>query len=152
MKIIATMILAALAISAGSLNAGSTRVKGYYRSNGTYVAPHYRSSPNYTPYDNWSTRGNVNPYTGEVGRRDIHPSYYVPKYRGALSSDEMMQAAAAAGEQRFFASYPELANPAFKPVLYAAAQALLATGRKFSSETEMFAELARLTKILLNIS
>jgi hypothetical protein len=45
-------------------------VNGYYRKNGTYVEPHYRSSPNSPVYDNWSTRGNVNPYTGEVGTRD----------------------------------------------------------------------------------
>ena len=42
-------------------------VKGHYRSNGTYVQPHYRSSPNSTKADNWSTRGNVNPYTGRAG-------------------------------------------------------------------------------------
>jgi hypothetical protein len=151
MKIIATIILAALAISAGSLNAGSTRVKGYFRRNGTYVAPHYRSSPNYTPYDDWSTRGNVNPYTGEVGRRNVYPSYYVPQYRGTVSSANTMQVDAVAVEQRFFVSYPELANPAFKPVLYLSAKVLLDSGRKFSSETEMFAELARLAKIVLNI-
>ena len=44
-------------------------VKGYYRSNGTYVAPHYRSSPNNTKSDNWSTYGNVNPYTGKEGTK-----------------------------------------------------------------------------------
>jgi hypothetical protein len=46
-----------------------TYVRGYTRSNGTYVQPHYRSSPNYTKADNWSTNGNVNPYTGSVGTR-----------------------------------------------------------------------------------
>ena len=42
-------------------------VKGYYRDNGTYVAPHYRTSPNSTNRDNFSTIGNINPYTGERG-------------------------------------------------------------------------------------
>lgn len=37
-----------------------TRVNGYYRSNGTYVQPYYRSDPNGTTNDNYSTRGNVN--------------------------------------------------------------------------------------------
>lgn len=48
-------------------------VKGYYRNDGTYVQPHYRSSPNSSPNDNWSTKGNTNPYTGEKGTRD--PDY-----------------------------------------------------------------------------
>ena len=46
-----------------------TYVRGYYRSNGTYVEPHYRSSPNSTTSDNWSNYGNVNPHTGETGTR-----------------------------------------------------------------------------------
>ena len=45
-------------------------VKGYYRSNGTYVAPYTRSSPNSTRLDNYSTRGNYNPYTGKAGTRN----------------------------------------------------------------------------------
>ncbi len=45
----------------------SVYVKGHYRSNGTYVSPHYRSNPNNSVYDNWSYKGNVNPYTGTVG-------------------------------------------------------------------------------------
>ena len=31
-------------------------VNGYYRSNGTYVAPHYRTAPNSFKYDNYSYR------------------------------------------------------------------------------------------------
>jgi hypothetical protein len=42
-------------------------VKGYYRSNGTYVQAHQRTAPNYTRNDNYSTIGNSNPYTGEAG-------------------------------------------------------------------------------------
>jgi uncharacterized protein YgiM (DUF1202 family) len=48
----------------------TVRVRGHYRKDGTYVPPHYRTAPNGTTLDNWSTRGNVNPYTGEVGTRD----------------------------------------------------------------------------------
>lgn len=47
-------------------------VRGYTRSNGTYVMPHYRSNPNSYRYDNYSTKGNYNPYTGKAGAR----SYY----------------------------------------------------------------------------
>lgn len=50
-------------------------VHGYYRKDGTYVQPHYRSNPNSTRNDNWTTRGNVNPYTGKVGTRAPEPSY-----------------------------------------------------------------------------
>lgn len=38
-----------------------THVNGYYRSNGIYVQPHTRSSPNSTNHDNYSTQGNANP-------------------------------------------------------------------------------------------
>jgi len=34
-----------------------------------YVQPHYQSSPNGTVNDNYSTQGNVNPYTGAYGTR-----------------------------------------------------------------------------------
>ena len=42
-------------------------VRGHYRQNGTYVDYHYRTSPNNTIRDNWSTYGNTNPYTGQKG-------------------------------------------------------------------------------------
>lgn len=45
-------------------------VKGYFRKNGTYVAPHYRTRANGIKSDNWSFKGNVNPYTGKVGTKD----------------------------------------------------------------------------------
>lgn len=32
-------------------------VRGYYRSNGTYVAPHYRTSPDSSTSNNFSTNG-----------------------------------------------------------------------------------------------
>lgn len=51
----------------GSADA-ATRVRGYYKpSTGKYITPHYRTSPNKTRLDNWSTKGNYNPYTGKKG-------------------------------------------------------------------------------------
>lgn len=50
-----------------ALSFAQVSVKGYYRSNGTYVQPHQRTAPNYTRNDNYSTIGNVNPYTGKAG-------------------------------------------------------------------------------------
>ena len=43
------------------------RVSGYYKKNGTYVQPYFRTTPNPTNLDNFSTKGNVNPYTGKPG-------------------------------------------------------------------------------------
>ena len=61
---------AAIALVFGSAASAQVAVRGHTRSDGTYVAPHYRSSPNSTTTDNYSTRPNVNPYTGAVGTRD----------------------------------------------------------------------------------
>jgi hypothetical protein len=50
-------------------------VDGYTRRDGTYVPGHWRSSPNSTVLDNYSTRGNTNPYTGVRGTRDPFGDY-----------------------------------------------------------------------------
>ena len=66
------IILSALAIITLSLcGYTQTQVKGYYKSNGTYVAPHTRSNPNSTYNDNYSTKGNSNPYTGSQGTKSV---------------------------------------------------------------------------------
>ena len=68
------VFLAAIFILVSVVEAGSVRVKGYTRKNGTYVAPHYRSSPDRNFYNNWSTKGNINPYTGKEGTRVTPPN------------------------------------------------------------------------------
>jgi hypothetical protein len=75
--------LIALALFAASIVGAlaQTHVNGYYRTDGTYVQPHWRSSPNNTIYDNWSTRGNVNPYTGQVGTRNDDDIRHYRGYR-----------------------------------------------------------------------
>lgn len=50
-----------------TVDARDVRVNGYYKTDGTYTQPHYRTSPNNTQSDNWSTFGNSNPYTGQPG-------------------------------------------------------------------------------------
>lgn len=60
--------------SSGKSSGGPVAVKGYTRSNGTYVQPHMRSAPNGSKADNWSTIGNINPYTGKVGTRNADDS------------------------------------------------------------------------------
>lgn len=76
-----TLLAAALVVLSPTLSA-QVRVNGYWKKNGTYVAPHYRSSPNSNPYDNYSTRGNFNPYTGQRGTVSPSPygraNYYQP--------------------------------------------------------------------------
>ena len=52
------------------LEAGQTRVRGYTTRRGTYVQPYVRTTPNKSRLDNWSTKGNVNPYTGKKGTRN----------------------------------------------------------------------------------
>lgn len=42
-------------------------VKGYHRKDGTYVKGHYRTNPNSTNRDNYSTKPNTNPWTGKKG-------------------------------------------------------------------------------------
>ncbi len=68
-------------------------VRGHVRSDGTYVQPHYRSSPDSSTYNNYSTQGNTNPYTGQQGNvnpyqqpqiqplQPIQPLAPMPRYR-----------------------------------------------------------------------
>lgn len=51
------------------------RVSGYTRKDGTYVQPYFRTAPNSTNLDNFSTKGNVNPYTGKPGWIDPDSKY-----------------------------------------------------------------------------
>ncbi|MBI4035731.1 hypothetical protein HY383_02190 [Candidatus Daviesbacteria bacterium] len=55
----------------------ASRVKGYTKKNGTYVAPHYKTPPNKSKFDNFSTKGNINPYTGKKGT--VNPYKFTPK-------------------------------------------------------------------------
>ena len=50
--------------------AKTVRVNSYYKpSTGRYVMPSYRTSPNKTKIDNYSTKGNYNPYSGKKGTK-----------------------------------------------------------------------------------
>lgn len=50
-------------------NPNSHYVQPHTNSNGTYTSGHYQTNPNGTQMDNYGTRGNVNPYSGDVGTR-----------------------------------------------------------------------------------
>ncbi|WP_445145034.1 hypothetical protein [Dyella sp. Tek66A03] len=56
--------------ASGATSATPVLHSGYTKQNGTYVAPHYQTAPNQTKTDNWSSRPNVNPYTGKAGTKD----------------------------------------------------------------------------------
>lgn len=56
--------------SSGYVNSSSHATSGYVKGNGTYVAPSHATNPNGTRADNYSTKGNVNPYTGKAGTKD----------------------------------------------------------------------------------
>lgn len=50
-------------------NSSSHTISPYVNSQGTYVQGSHATNPNSTQMDNYSTKGNVNPYTGAVGTR-----------------------------------------------------------------------------------
>jgi hypothetical protein len=64
----------------------------------------------------------------------------------------MRQQEARAGEWRFAQSYPQLNNPALRPLLFSVAQNLLAAGARFRSEGEMFQAIARGVESVIKVS
>jgi hypothetical protein len=75
--LLAVMLLLFATLTLAQTNSKHVHVKGYYKSNGTYVAPHYRTAPNSSNRDNFSTKPNTNPYTGKKGyiEPDNKPMY-----------------------------------------------------------------------------
>jgi hypothetical protein len=78
-KTITAVLLSSLVISAAYAD---TYVNGYNRRDGTYVQGHYRTDANSTYNDNYSTRGNYNPYTGEAGYRPRDEDWNANGYYG----------------------------------------------------------------------
>ncbi len=67
--IIAIVLFLGLISFSVPAEARTVSVKGYYKpSTGSYVYPSYRTSPNKSLFDNYSTKGNYNPYTGKMGK------------------------------------------------------------------------------------
>jgi len=60
-------------------------IDGYYRKDGTYVKPHWRSDPDGDPYNNYSYPGNLNPYTRKRATGD--PDSYLERYYGEQDYD-----------------------------------------------------------------
>lgn len=76
------LLIVSIAVASSAFAAGSKFNSGYIRKDGTYVQPHFKSAPNSTKFDNYSTRGNANPYTGKQGTVDPYampaPRYDTP--------------------------------------------------------------------------
>ena len=76
-------VLAVFCLFATSHTCLAGHVNGYYRKDGAYVHSYERSDPNGTVRDNYSYKGNINPYTGAVGtdyyRHSPTSEYYQPE-------------------------------------------------------------------------
>jgi len=72
--------IAFLFAAANSFAQTSTYVSGYTNRNGTYVQGYYRTTPNTTRNDNYSTVGNTNPYTGTAGTKPADSYSTTPTY------------------------------------------------------------------------
>lgn len=62
--------------------ARNTQVKPYSRSNGSFVMPYNRTAPDNKLFNNYSAKGNINPYTGKTGTVDpyaTHNLYKTPR-------------------------------------------------------------------------
>jgi uncharacterized membrane protein YdfJ with MMPL/SSD domain len=62
-------ILLFLTLSSTVAAKNSHHVKGHVKKSGTYVAPHRATNQDKTQTNNYSTKGNTNPYTGKKGTK-----------------------------------------------------------------------------------
>lgn len=76
--IIASVLFSNLTFA--QVNSQNHYVNGYTKSNGTVVQGYYRTNPNSTINDNYSTSPNVNPYTGKVGTVPQSKNYSTTPY------------------------------------------------------------------------
>jgi len=63
-------LLLVFSISLPVYSTTSHNVRGYTKKDGTYVQSHRQTNPNKTQRDNWSSKPNVNPYTGKEGTKE----------------------------------------------------------------------------------
>lgn len=80
------LLIAAVAIAVSAPALAADYVKGYTRRDGTYVSPHWKTSPDSSRWNNYSTQGNVNPYSGRVGTVSPMPSYQPYRYQAPQPS------------------------------------------------------------------
>jgi hypothetical protein len=106
-------------IGSAALAQGSHYVQGYVRQDGTYVAPHYQTNPNGTTSDNYSTKGNVNPYTGQAGTKpDTNPYGYVSPYSYQTPQQQPQRQQPQQQQQNPYSYSPPVFTPNFGPKLF----------------------------------
>lgn len=103
---------------------GATRVKGYTRKDGTFVAPHTRSAPNRTKVDNYSTKGNINPYTGKAGTKPVTNSSTASKQVRAYSPPLRSTAPASAGVRPRSVTRATKPAPATEPATHVSTKSI----------------------------
>lgn len=143
MKAIAVLLALFAMLFVSLAEARGVRVRGYTRKDGTYVAPHYRSSPNSSKSDNYSTRGNYNPYTGKTGTADPYgigrpyesSSYGTSSYVAPANEPTPAAAMPSSGWRSYGSSQPSTLNPAgiTQGELRAATRASTATAERQSA-------------------
>ena len=72
-KLFMGVVVVSVLVADMSIAMADQYVRGYFRRDGTYVQPHYRSDPDGYFWNNYSAYGNINPYTGKRGYK--RPSY-----------------------------------------------------------------------------
>lgn len=64
-----TLIAVLFATALCTIASADVYVHPYLRGDGTYIGGYYRSNPDGYQFNNWSSYGNINPYTGKMGTR-----------------------------------------------------------------------------------
>jgi hypothetical protein len=105
-KLWRTLVLAVvfLGLSISSVAFSDEYVRGHYRKDGTYVTPHYRSSPDGNPYNNFSFPGNTNPYTGTIAPGN--PDTYLRRYNNSGGSNSFGNSYNSNSYQNRYRGYP----------------------------------------------
>ena len=90
-----TLSIAALVLF-GFSQADAESVRGYTRRDGTYVAPHQRTTPDHSPYNNYNFPGNYNPNSGRT--TPGNPDTYLDRY----NNHESGRSSGGFGNSNFF--------------------------------------------------
>ncbi len=77
-KLLLAMTLILALVVGLAPDSSAANVRGYYRKDGTYVAPYTRSNRDGNPYNNYGYPGNYNPNTGQTSPGD--PDKYLDRY------------------------------------------------------------------------
>jgi hypothetical protein len=62
-----TLLLALVLAAMPPVSYAQIHYGGYTNQYGTYVQPHYQRAPDTNRFNNYSSRGNINPYSGQPG-------------------------------------------------------------------------------------